>query len=282
MLIGRTSLVLVISIASLGLNSQVTCAQHNPANQTPTVSFYAISELTKPPGAQVTLRGARLANPKDWPASFFSIHPDGSCTSTLVGPRALLTAAHCTPNKARVALQLGGAIYRGACVQSDLYASHDDADWAMCLMESDVPVSQYETVNTDATRLKSNVELLLTGFGCTQQNGTGGNDGNYRIGEANISALPSGTSNYITTAGEVALCFGDSGGPAFLFLDDAKTKRIQVSVNSQVQKLANGTLGNNSYLSSLSTSAALAFIKGWSSANHSNICGVTPNMEHCH
>jgi hypothetical protein len=148
-------------------------------------------------------------------------------------------------------------------------------------MDGVVPEAQYETVNVDAGRLKMGEELLLTGFGCTDSNGQGGADGNYRIGEANVTALPSGNDNYITTAGEAALCFRDSGGAAFLFLDSAKTKRVQVSVNSHVQKLDDGTLGTDSYLSSLSTNAALAFLKGWASTNQADICGVTPNMGHC-
>jgi len=282
----HASLVLVVTVIALGGNPHLVSAQQvAPVDRSETISFYPISELTKPAGAQPTLRGARLANPKDWPASFYSVHPGGSCTSTLVGPRALLTAAHCAPNKATVVVKLGAKVYKGTCTQSDLYspssADGRSADWAMCLMESDVPVSKYEAISLDATRIKVGTELLLTGFGCTDRNGTGGNDGNYRIGEAKVSTSPSGNNNDIMTSGEVALCYGDSGGGAFIFLDSGKKRRAQVSVNSRIQVLDNGQLGNNSYLSSLSTVAAQAFLKGWSSANGANVCGVTASLEHC-
>jgi hypothetical protein len=283
--ISLRSVPLATLIIVSGGSSCVTGQQVAPVDRSQIIAFYPVAELTKPPGAQVTLRGARLANPKDWPASFYSIHPGGSCTSTLVGPRALLTAAHCAPDKAKVTLKLSGTVYNGTCTRSDLYspASADgrSADWAICLMESDVPAPSYETVNLDSSRLAVGTQLLLTGFGCTQANGSGGNDGNYRIGEANISVVPTGNNNDIVTSGDVALCYGDSGGGAFLYLDAAKKKRIQVSVNSRIQS-DNGKLGNNSYLSSLSTPAAQSFLKGWASANAVDICGLSPTARKCH
>lgn len=278
-------LLMPVAILISGSLRVLVGQQVSPVNRTDTLSFYAVSELTKPPGAQPTLRNARLANPKDWPASFYSVHPGGSCTSTLVGPRALLTAAHCAPNNGTVTLQIAKKTYKGICTRSDLYSPDSpdkrSADWAICLMESEVPVSQFETVNSDSARIKIKTQLLLTGFGCTQATGTGGNDGNYRIGEASVTALPSGSNNDITTTGDVALCYGDSGGPAFVFLDAGKKRRLQVSVNSRIQVLDDGKLGNNSYLSSLSTTPAQTFLNGWAAKNTAEVCGVNINTGRC-
>jgi hypothetical protein len=279
-------IVLAITLAEIGCSragGQVPRSDQR-SDQKEVSSFHAVSELTKPMDAQVTLRGARLATPGDWPASFYSIHPTGTCTSTLIGPRALLTTAHCAPNASPVLITWNQIDYRGTCLQSDLYSPSSDegesADWAMCLMETDVPVPQYETINLDPTRINVGVEVLLTGFGCTQANGTGGNEHVYRIGEAKVSGTPSGKSNYITTSGEVATCFGDSGGAAFLFLDAAKKTRVQVSVNSRIT-LHDGRLGADSYLSSISTNGAQAFIRKWSSSTGAAVCGIAQNLQHC-
>jgi hypothetical protein len=259
-------------------------AQVAPANKPGPVTFHSIAELTRQPGAQVTLRGARLASPKDWPASFYSVVPDGSCTSTLVGSRALLTAAHCVPDNGSAVIRKGGLNYSGTCSHSDLYHQGDreawSTDWAMCLMESPVTVSQYETINSDPTRIQINTELLLTGFGCTKASG-GGADGHYRIGEAPVTGLPTDASNDIVTEGDVSLCFGDSGGGAFLFLDPGKTKRVQVSVNSRAGTDENGKLSKVSKLSSLSTPQAQSFLKAWASKNGVDVCGVTPGTNKC-
>jgi hypothetical protein len=242
--------------------------------------FYPVSDLSAAQG-ELALRGARAANPKDWPATFYSVHAEGSCTSTLVGPRTLLTAAHCIGSDGKVTLTVGDQPYRGTCTIPTEYATNKTADWALCLIERDVPVQTFETLDLDSKRLKKEQEILLTGFGCTSSEGTGGNDGVYRIGEAIIKDLPQSTINDIRTDGGAALCFGDSGGPAFLFLDPAKERRIQVSVNSRVERLPSGGLGQQSYLSSLSTPGAKKFIQGWASSNHALICGVSQGASKC-
>lgn len=136
-------------------------------------------------------------------------------------------------------------------------------------------------MNARADALKQGIEVLLTGFGCTTNQGTGGNDGIYRIGEVPIVALPSGTNNDITVSGEVGLCFGDSGGPAFLV--GSGGKRSQISVNSRVQNnSATGTdLGKRSYLSSLTSAQGSRFLKNWSERNKLFICGLDPKATTC-
>jgi len=265
-------------ICASGLSGQAV----TPVSRANSVSFYPIAELTKDDTVQPSLRGARVADPKDWPASFYSLHPGGSCTSTLVGPRAMLTAAHCVPNNGTAQVRLAGHVYNGTCTQSSKYQSGDiSADWAVCLMNSDVPVDLYETVNGDSALLKKGTEVLLTGFGCTDEMGGGGNDGIYRVGESKIDKLPSSQGNDIETVGEVALCFGDSGGGAFLFLDPQKKQRVQISVNSRIQTLDNGKLGQRSFLSSVSTTDARNFLSGWAATNNAAICGLTAGSSKC-
>ena len=141
MALSRVTPVFALTGILLGLlGANLAGQQVEPVVRTNLVVFEPVSELTKDPDAQVSLRGARLANPEDWPASFYSIHSGGSCTSTLVGPRALLTAAHCVPNKGTAVIRLKGKVYNGVCTQTHQYSpSQPSAGWAMCLLETKFP-----------------------------------------------------------------------------------------------------------------------------------------------
>jgi hypothetical protein len=236
------------------------------------VEFWPIAALIPPRDAPPVLIGARVAVPKDWPASFYSVQGNSRCTSTMVGPRALFTAAHCVGNGATATLNHEGKSYVGRCTHAPEYAGNKTADWALCILDAEISPLPYETVNTNSGVLKEGADLLLTGFGCTRPDGTGGNDGVYRIGEATIRSLPSGTSNDIVVRGGAALCFGDSGGGAYII---AGGKRTLVSINSR------GNIRDTSYLSSVSTSPARGFMERWAQENATAICGVTAAAPGC-
>lgn len=246
-----------------------------PKQHTGPVAFLAISDLEYDTTVPA-LGGATPANPKDFQASFYALSSDGACTSTLVGPRVLLTAAHCVENGGTVSLQRGGKNWVGTCTHAPDYAANDTADWALCDLTGEVAGVPYERVNQDAALLAGKGTLQLSGFGCTKSDGTGGNDGVYRIGNAPIVALPSGTDNDIVTRSSVFLCFGDSGGPAFRYLDPQRTKRVQVGVNSR------GNIKDTSYLSSTSTAPAKKFLGDWSEAKKLKICGLHADAPNCH
>jgi Trypsin len=276
----KTSTVGVLTILIANNFAFGQTAKPDAASQA--VHFSSIGELTQAVGAQVTLRGAALADPAEWPASFYSLHPGGSCTSTLVGPRTLVTAAHCAASGSTVVINMSNKEYKGSCTQSGIYtSSHLDKDWSLCLMEPGIPTITYETINSNASLLKINTNVLLAGFGCVNDDGTGGNDNNYRLGDATITRLPTSKDDDIITSGPASLCFGDSGGGAFLFLDVAKKKRVQISVNSRVGRAPDGTLLKTSYLAALSAPDAMAFLKKWAAKNGAAICGVTAGATNC-
>jgi len=247
-------------------------------------AFDSVGDLTPPNELQTELRGARVADPRNWPASFYTQSVGGSCTASIVGDRVLLTAAHCVANGAAVTLRKGGATYRAMCEHAPQYqggsASGITADYALCALDRPVPGVPAERVNARAAALKVNGEVLLTGFGCTTNQGTGGNDGVYRIGETTIKGLPAGTNNDITVSGGAGLCFGDSGGPAFL---GEGRGRVQVSVNSRVENRSptGVDLGAKSYLSSLTSAQGSAFLSDWSKRNGLRICGLDPQATTC-
>lgn len=235
-----------------------------------------------------------VADQRDWPASVYASMGNSRCTSTVVGERVLLIAAHCVSNGGTAKFSAGGAQYTSKCTHAPDYdraawQSHKEAiekgqvstaetrnstaDWSLCVTDRVVTGIPYENINQDSSVLKTGEKLLLTGYGCLSPGGGGGgNDGKYRIGEATITGLPSGNSNDITTRGGAALCYGDSGGPAFYIRGQA---RFVVSVNSR------GDIKIMSYLPSVSTSVAKAFFTDWSNRNNVQICGMHASAKGC-
>lgn len=248
--------------------------------------FDSIGELTLPAELEPELRGGRAADPAQWKASFYTRSGGGSCTASAVGDRVLLTAAHCVDNGAAVTLRKAGQTYRAVCEHAPQYgaggANAETADYALCAIDRSVPDVPAERVNANPQALRVGQEVLLTGFGCTTDAGTGGNDGVYRIGEAKVQRLPTGDDNDIVVEGDAGLCFGDSGGPAFLVSGNGAS-RSQISVNSRVENTSptDVDLGRHSFLSSLSTYAARNFLRDWANRNKLRICGLHSDATTC-
>ena len=281
---------LVITALSTGV-AHAAFTTRQPES-TRALTFRPISELQPPPGVQPSLIGGTPANPQDWLASFYSFHGRGACTSTLVGPRTLLTAAHCVSNGPVAHVMHQGQRRVATCTMSEAYDPNTPkgvtADWALCLLDQPItaPGLLYERVNTAPNLVKKGTRLLLTGFGCVNTNLTGGNDGVFRIGAAPVTDVPNANSFDIRTevpTGQPTVCPGDSGGGAYIATPDL-TKRVQVSVNSRtLVRLENGNriVIGTSLLSSLSVPEATAFLATWSKKTGQAICGVSSGMADC-
>lgn len=218
------------------------------------------------------LIGGRPADPKDFPASFYAAMGNARCTATLVGPQVLIIAAHCVDDGAKATITIKGEKISGKCTHGPDYNGNATADYTLCAFDKPIEGIAYELLNQDENLVKVGDEILLTGFGCIRQGGGGGNDGIYRIGEAKVTNIPSGNSNDIITVGNSALCFGDSGGPAFKIVG---VLRYQVSINSR------GDISKTSYLSAVHTPQAKKFIKSWSDKTGLKICGVHADVKGC-
>jgi len=239
----------------------------------------SIGELARPKRMDAKLRGAAIVDPRLWPASLYSFLNGGSCISTLVGAQVILTAAHCVSNGGTMNFTVGGQKYRAICEQAPGYPSDTSEDYALCAVNRPVTGVPFERINTDSNRIGAGYILLLTGFGCTTSGGTGGDDGVYRVGVVKVGRMPSGSSNYIEARGEVALCFGISGGPSFV--EDGKA-RLQISVGSRINNGAGGVgFGKDILLSSTSTPAAINFLVSWSRRNSLAICGIHSVAQGC-
>lgn len=220
---------------------------------------------------QKTLIGGTVADIKNYPANFYTSQGNSKCSGTLIGERVLSTAAHCVGNGKTAQLAYNGVTYSGVCTHHPDYKTNDTADWALCVMDKPVPVVAYENVIPDIALLKVGDTVELTGFGCTNPDGSGGNDGSFRFGRVAIKDLPSGTNHDVHTVGSVALCFGDSGGSAYFYQGE---NRYQFANNSR------GDIHKESWLSSFTINFKTWATK-WQADKSVDICGMSALAKGC-
>lgn len=277
---------LSLAITSVGVPFFQAQAVDLPTTITPPntggISFQAVGELAQD-STGPRLGNAEVADPTEWRASFYSKSAGHGCTSTLIGPQTLLTAAHCVGAGQDATIKVDGVTYVGACIHHPDYPADPSADYALCRMSRSVPDVPYESINTNPKALKVGMYLRLTGYGCISISGTGPVDNVYRVGNAPITALPGELphepNSIITTATVVEdaiLCRGDSGGPAFIE-SDMSSARVVASVNSRVSPAQ-----RRSYMSSLTSEKAMTWIKQWSDAAvEQRICGLSNALDGC-
>ncbi len=244
------------------------------------LSLAPVGELTANPDLAPLLRGAReVPDPAKWKASLYTASGK-PCTATLIGPQVLLVAAHCIAHRGTVSFKMGNGAYGGPCDQAEGFREKTDlsADYALCKISPTVTGITYERVNQDPSALVGMKEVLLSGFGCTASNGTGGNDGTFRIGESPVDSLPAKGGNIIVTRGGAALCFGDSGGA--VYTGEGSRRRV-LAVNVRTDPDGAG-MSDVSRVASLSSEAASAFIASWQGQNaDAKICGIGKEHVNC-
>lgn len=215
------------------------------------------------------------AEPSEWPASVYATTGNASCSATLVGDRVLFMAAHCMGNGGSVSFTAHANAYKARCAHHPEYKNgkgNKTADWALCLVDRPVTGVPFEVVATDKTLLLGQ-SVLLSGYGCINEGGGGGNDGIFRIGFAAVHGNPSGQNYWFVTKGGAALCYGDSGGAAYLL---SGAERHLVGINSQ------GNIATDSYLASVQSKTLVSWAKSWALAsNNVRICGLHDDALGC-
>ncbi len=141
------------------------------------------------------------------------------CTATLVAPTILLTARHCNP-KANMLVQFGEKAPFAFSVRATKCVSARDSDSAYCVLPEDERLKRVPTVpvlhGCEYDKfMKRGARLLGVGFGDTR--GTGP-----RVTKMEVEVPVVRVRGVFIDVGDAThdLCFGDSGGGAYIRLQD--------------------------------------------------------------
>lgn len=178
------------------------------------------------------IAGTEVINPSDWPATFvFRGQESRPCTATVVGPRAVLTAAHCVADGGQGDLVIGRGRFHLTCRRHGNFFKPPEYDVALCLASEDIRLRQrtdrFERVHDGAEIDLSSRKVQHLGFGCTSQGGA--DFGILYRGDATVSVTPTPTAPRIETRDGARVCAGDSGGAAYLQVGG---ERVVVGVQS--------------------------------------------------
>lgn len=198
---------------------------------------------------------------------------NAGCTATVVGPRVIVTAAHCVENGQKSTFKIDGINYTTVGLRHPNYNRGIDTDVAVGISAAEFATAPY---SIGSERVKVGEKIDLFGYGCTKSPGTGGNDGVLRTGMTTVTRAssqdvrkrpfrPAFVSYDFTmkdSSTGVALCYGDSGGPAFSGL-------YQVGVNSK------GNIRDTSYNLDLTHPEVQEWLLKVASDKKVDICGVS-------
>lgn len=187
---------------------------------------------------------------------------NAGCSASLIGPKVLLTAAHCATNGATSEFKVGSESYTAKMARHPQYPVKD-VD--ICLGIVDREVTGIKPVSIYDGDVKEGMTIKLFGYGCTQSGGGGGSDGVLREGDTKITGF-TGFDIVSKMDGGAALCYGDSGGPVMI-METGKYR--QAAVNSK------GNIKDTNYTTNLVGAEPRQFLVQFAADNKVDICGIS-------